>query len=140
VGNQFLVGDPGVFGKSARESEVDVGILVAPKGGRNRCNDERDFTVGETVESGGAAFENVGVRRLRVPRKAIECRQDADASGMAGKYLEEETETVGEGLGAAIGVGDKKGWAAKFVGEVGGDEGFGDVLKAREGDEVAVGT
>ena len=53
--------------------------------------------------------------------------------------MEEESETVGERLSAAIGVGDKKSRAAKFVGEVGGDQSFGDILQAGKSDEVAVG-
>jgi hypothetical protein len=140
VGDEFLVGHFRVFGEGTREGEVDVRVLVAPKSGRYRRDDQRDFAVSETVERGGAAFEDVRVRRLRIPRKTVESGQDSDAAGVTGKNLEEETEAVGKGLGAAVGVGDEEGWAAEFVGEIGGDEGFGDVLKAGKSDMVAVGT
>jgi hypothetical protein len=140
VGDEFFVGNFRVFGESAREGEVDIRILVAPESGGKRGDDERDFAVGETVESGGAAFEDVRVSRLRIPRKAIESGEDGDAACVAGEYLEEETETVSERLSAAIGIGDEEGWAAEFVGEVGGDECFGNVLQTGKRDKVGVGT
>jgi hypothetical protein len=59
---------------------------------------------------------------------------------MTGKYLEKETKTVGEGLSAAIGVGDEESGAAEFVGEIGGDEGFGEALEAGKSNEIGVGT
>ena len=121
MGDEFFVRNLGIFGESACEGEVNVGILVAPESGGNRGDDEGDFAVSETVEGGGAAFENVRVGRLRIPRKTVERGQDGNAAGVAGEYLEEEAETVGEGLSAAVGVGDKEGWAAEFVSEIGGD-------------------
>src|SRR5260221_9421131 len=41
----------------------DVGILVAPERGGHWCDNEGNFAVRQAVESGGAAFEDVGVRR-----------------------------------------------------------------------------
>jgi len=95
VGDEFFVGDFRVFGESAREGKVDIGILVAPESGGNRRDDKRDFAVGETVESGGAALEDVRVGRLRVPGKAIESGQNGNATGVTWEYLEEEPETFG---------------------------------------------
>jgi hypothetical protein len=140
MGDEFLVGNFRVFGESAREGEVHVGILIAPESGGHRRDDERDFAIGETIESGGTALEDVGVRRLRVPGKTIERGQNGYAAGMTRKYLEEEAETVGEGLSATIGIGDEESRAAEFVGEIGGDEGFGDLLQAGKSDQIAVGT
>ena len=36
---------------------------------------------GEAVESGGAAFENVGVRGLRIPGQIVEGGQNGDFAG-----------------------------------------------------------
>jgi len=53
-----------------------------------------------------------------------------------GKNLTEEADAFGEVLGAAIAFGEEECGAAKFVGEVGGAEGLGDVLQAGEADEA----
>jgi hypothetical protein len=140
VGDEFFVGNFGVFGERAREGEVDVRILIAPESGGHRRDDERDFSVGETIERGGPTLEDVCVRRLQVPGKTVESGQDGYTAGMTGKYLEKETKTVGEGLSTAIGVGDEEGGATEFVREIGGDEGFCDVLEAGKSNEIGVGT
>ncbi len=44
------------------------------------------------------------------------------------------------GFGAFVGFGDEVGGATKFVGDVGGDEGFGDVVEAGERDVIVAGT
>jgi hypothetical protein len=140
VGDEFLVGNFRVFGQSTGKGEVDVGILVAPEGRGHRCDDERDLAVSETVQRCGAALEDVRVRALWVPGKTVESGQDGYTTGMTGKYLEKETKTVGEGLSAAIGVADEESGAAEFVGEIGGDEGFGEALEAGKSNEIGVGT
>ncbi len=94
VSDQFFVDELSIFGESFGQREIDVGILIAPESGGDGSDDERDFTVSETVERGGAALENVGVRSLRIPRKAVEGGKDGDASGVAGKNLRERSEGI----------------------------------------------
>jgi len=136
--DELVVGEFGVFGENLREGEVDVGILIAPERGGDRRDDERGFAVAESIECGGAAFENVCVRGLGIPGETVEGGKDGYAAGGAGKNLGEEAEGFGELFGAAIGFGDEESGAAKFVGEVGGEERFGDVVKAGERDEVGI--
>ena len=128
-----------VAGEGAGEREVDVGILIAPEGGGDRGDRQGDLAVGEAEESGGAALEDVGVGALRLPGESVEGGEGCDSAECAGEDAGEEAESFGEGFGAFVGFGDEVGGAAEFVGDVGGDEGFGDVVQAGERDVIAAG-
>jgi hypothetical protein len=127
---QFVERSFDVSGECAGEGEIDVGILIAPKRSGYRRDDERDLAVGEAKERGGAAFEDVGVGALRLPRERVEGGKRCDAAERAGENAGEEAERFGEGFSAFVGLGDEVSGAAEFVRDVGGDEGFGDVVEA----------
>src|ERR1700750_1391191 len=94
-----------VSGESAGEGEIDVGVLIAPKGGGYRRDDERDLAVGEAEERGGAAFEDVGVGTLGWPGQRVEGGERGDSAERAGKDAGEEAESFGESFGAFVGFG-----------------------------------
>ena len=51
-----------------------------------------------------------------------------------------EAEDFSEFFRATIRFGDDEGRAAKFVGEIGGDKGFGDILQSGKANKVGIGT
>ena len=104
--------------------------METPKRGLDGSDEERDLAVGEAKERGGATFENVSMRTLRFPRESIEGGESGNATGRAGKNVGEETDGIGKSFGAAVGVGDEESGAAEFVGEIGGEERFGNIVKA----------
>jgi hypothetical protein len=59
---------------------------------------------------------------------------------VSGKNLKEEAEIIGEEFSTTVGIGKEEGGPTKFVGEIGRNKGFGDVLETREGGELGVGT
>jgi hypothetical protein len=147
MSDEFVVGNFGIFGEGASEGEIEVGVVVAPEGGDDWGDDEGDLAVGEAEESGGAAFENVGVGTLGFPRESVERGEHGDFAGErpggAGSAREnggEEAEGVSEGFGAFVGGSDEEGGAAEGVCYVSHEETLGYVMKAREGDFVGVGT
>src|SRR5260221_3314908 len=89
----------------------DVGILVAPKRGGHRCDNEGNFAVRQAVESGGAAFEDVGVRRLRIPGQIVEGGPDGDPAGGSRKNLAEEAERFGGNFVPGVAPFEEVGWA-----------------------------
>src|SRR5216684_8249810 len=139
MGDQFIVWNVGVFGQRTSEIEVSGGILIAPKRGGNGRDQQRDLAVRDPKESGGAAFENVGVRALRFPRKPVEGRERGDASSGPGKDGAEEAQCFGESFGAAIGAGDKKGGTPQLARQVSGNEGFRDVMQSGNRDMACAG-
>jgi hypothetical protein len=54
--------------------------------------------------------------------------------------LGKEAEDFSEFFRATIRFGDDEGRAAKFVGEIGGDKGFGDILQSGKANKVGIGT
>jgi hypothetical protein len=79
------------------------------------------------------------VRRLRIPGKTVERRQNGDAARGAGEDLGEKSQNFGNFFRAAVVFGDEVGGAAEFVGDVGGDEGFRYILQAGKAYEIAAG-
>jgi hypothetical protein len=59
---------------------------------------------------------------------------------VSGKNLKEEAEIIGEEFRTTVGISKEEGGPTKFVGEIGCNKGFGDVLETRQGDELGVGT
>lgn len=103
--------------------------MIAPKGSDDWRDDHGDLAVGETEEGGGAALENVGVWALGFPGKRVEGGKRGNAAGGAGENAGEETQRFCQRFCAAIGVRNKKGGTPELVREIGGHEGFGDVVK-----------
>ena len=128
--NQFYVRNLGVFCQGAREIEVGCRILIAPEGSSNGGDYERDLPVGDAKEGGGAAFENVRVRALRLPGQPVKGRKCGDAARGSWKDAAEETQRFREGFGAAIGVRDKKCRTPQRVRQIGGNKGLRDIVQA----------
>ncbi len=129
---EFVVRGLDVGGERAREREIRVRILIAPERGRDRRDDERDLAVGETEKSGSAAFEDIGVRALRLPRERVERGERRDTAERAGENAGEEAEGFCERFGALVGFGDEIGWTAQFVRDIRDNQSFRDVMQSRE--------
>ena len=77
VANRTEMSDEGVEAnfvvgfERASEEVVAFGRAVAPKRGRDGRDKKIGLARSETIESGGAAFENVRVRASRVPRERV---------------------------------------------------------------------
>ena len=74
------------------------------------------------------------MRTLRFPRKRVERRKSGDAAADPGKNVGEKADGFGERFGAAIRIGDKKRGTAKFMGEIGREQSFRNVVKAGKRD------
>src|SRR6266478_2227677 len=118
MGDQFFVGDVSVFCERASEIEIGGGILVAPKRGGKGGDHQGNLSVGHAKEGSGAAFENVGVRALRFPGKAVECGECGDTAGCAWKNAAKEAQCFGEGLGTTIRIGHEECGAAKLARQI----------------------
>ena len=88
------------------------------------------MSVGEAEERRGAAFQNIGVRALRLPGEGVEGRERGDIGSTTRKNAEEKSQRIRKRFSAAIGIRDKEGRAAQLVREVGGDQRFGDIVQA----------
>src|SRR6266404_1126946 len=137
VRDQFFQRDLRVSRQGTRQRKIDVGVLVSPQCRAYRRDQERYLSVGDAEQRGRAALENVRVRALRLPRERVERRQRGDAAERAGENGGEEAQRVGQGLRAAIGIGDKEGRAAQLVRDVRGDHRFCDVVQTGQRNMLA---
>src|SRR4029077_8577866 len=112
-------------------------ILVSPKCRAYRRDQEGNLAVGETKQSGCAALEDVRVRALRLPWQRIERGQSGDAAQGAGENGGEKAQRVGQGLRAAVRIGDKECRAAQLMRDVRGDQRLRDVMQAGQRNKLA---
>ena len=134
MSDQLFVRELCILRQSFRQGQIYVGILVAPERSRDRRDHERNFAVRETIECCGAALENIGVRSLRVPGKAVEGGKDGDAPGVPGKICEKKRRDSASASARRLDSVMKKAGRRSSCVEIGSYEGFGDVLKARKAD------
>ena len=88
------------------------------------------MAVGEAEEGRGAAFQDIGVRALRLPREGVEGGERGDIGSGTRKNAEEKSQRIRKRFSAAIGIRNEESRAAQFVREVGGDQRFGHIVQA----------
>ncbi len=130
MGNQFFVGNLGVFCQRAGEIEIRCRILITPESRGDGGNHQRNLSIREAKERGRAPFQNVRVRALRFPGKSVERRERRDAASRSRKDAAEESQRFRERFGAAIGIRDKKCRTPQLVREMSGNECLRDVVQA----------